>query len=441
MGSPSFHLSEGNENFMSARSETLRQEKPMNYQAILWAGLIAGTMDITAACTVSWFRSGRSPVAVCQGIASGLLGADALQGGLATAALGLAIHYFIAFTATVIFFLASRKIKFLIEQPIISGLLYGIVVYLFMNGVVLPLTFHRNFFSPVNLAVMNAVILMFCIGLPIALITRKFSAASVALALIGFSMVFSGGQSVHAANPLAASPLQEAAQATVLVELFTSEGCSTCPPADELLAALERVQPVEGVKIVALSEHVDYWNRLGWKDPFSSVDFSQRQIDYMKALGTKDYYTPQMIVDGRVEFIGSKHTVALEEIAKAARLPKAVVKIAAKAATVKSVTLSVEVDKVPELSHDDNADVILAITEGGLLSKVTRGENSGHDLPHSAVTRKLTKIGSITKGAFAGEFKVNLEEKWKRENLKAVVFVQERASRRVLGASVIDLRS
>lgn len=158
---------------MRAESATPATDKPKGYQAILWAGLIAGTMDITAACVVSWLRSRRSPVAVLQGIASGLLGADSFQGGLATAALGLALHFLIAFTATVVYFVASRKLKFLVTQPVISGLLYGIFVYLFMNGVVLPLTFHRNFFSPVGLALLNAVILMFCIGLPIALIVRR----------------------------------------------------------------------------------------------------------------------------------------------------------------------------------------------------------------------------------------------------------------------------
>ncbi len=421
---------------MSAESETLTPEQPKSYQAILWGGLIAGTMDITAACTMAWFRGGRSPVAILHAIASGVLGAAAYQGGMASAALGLALHFLIAFTATVVFFVASRKLKFLVQKPILSGVLYGIAVYLFMNGVVLPLTFRRSFFSPLSNVFIQATILIFCIGLPIAFIVRRFSAASLTLLLIGLFMLPSSVYQVQAAQ----APQQStAASTTVLVELFTSEGCSTCPPADELLAALERVQPVEGVQIIALSEHVDYWNRLGWKDPFSSAELSQRQVDYMKALGTKDYYTPQMIVDGRVEFIGSRHTVALEEIAKAARLPKANVKIAAKTATPKAITLTVQVDQVPEVSRDDTAEVMLVITEDGLLSKPSRGENSGRDLPHSAVTRKLIKIGNVSKGAFDGEAKVNLDDKWKRENLKAIIFVQERASRRVLGASAIKI--
>ncbi|MCU1263294.1 MAG: hypothetical protein JWO80_6179, partial [Bryobacterales bacterium] len=91
----------------------------------------------------------------------------------------------------------------------------------------------------------------------------------------------------------------------VVVELFTSEGCSSCPPADKLLAEIERAQPVANAQVLVLSEHVDYWNRLGWRDPFSSVQFSQRQSDYSAAFQKDGVYTPQMVVDGRAEFVGS----------------------------------------------------------------------------------------------------------------------------------------
>lgn len=225
----------------------------------------------------------------------------------------------------------------------------------------------------------------------------------------------------------------------VLVELFTSEGCSTCPPADKLLTELELTQPVKGVHVIALSEHVDYWNHLGWKDPFSSAQFSQRQTDYARAFRIEDIYTPQMIVDGRTQFNGSNLRTALEAIAKAARSPKATVAIAITESTPGSISFTVRVDNVPGMPRSDKADVMLAVVEDGLMSKVTRGENSGRDLIHSAVTRKLIKMGTIERRDFNRELTVRLNPEWKRKNMKAVAFVQERARQAVLGVSAARL--
>src|SRR6267142_4441733 len=106
----------------------------------------------------------------------------------------------------------------------------------------------------------------------------------------------------------------------VLVELFTSEGCSSCPPADAVLSQLVARQPVAGVKVLALGEHVDYWDRLGWRDPFSSAAYSARQADYAsKAFHGGDIYTPQMVVNGREALVGSDYRAATAAIARAAR--------------------------------------------------------------------------------------------------------------------------
>jgi hypothetical protein len=229
------------------------------------------------------------------------------------------------------------------------------------------------------------------------------------------------------------------APSAVLVELFTSEGCSTCPPADKLLSELDINQPIKGAQVIAMSEHVDYWDRLGWKDPFSSAQFTQRQNEYAQALHFEDIYTPQMIVDGRTGFIGSKRATAFEAISEAARAPKAIVRLAIKESAANSIRFSVQVESVSDVARGDTVDVMLAIAESGLSSKVSRGENSGRELAHSSVARKVIKVGKIEGKSFSAEPAVVLDRSWKRLQVKAVVFVQERTSRRVLGAAQIKL--
>lgn len=236
-----------------------------------------------------------------------------------------------------------------------------------------------------------------------------------------------------------ALPLATTVAPGVLVELFTSEGCSTCPPADKLLADLERNQPVNGVHVIILGEHVDYWNHLGWKDPFSSVQFSQRQTDYARALGIEDVYTPQMIVDGRSQFVGSSLPKALEAIARAAAVPKASLEMAIKRVAPNSINVTIQVKDVPDVSRGDKAEVVLAVVENGLMSKVTRGENSGRALTHSAVTRKLIKVGPIEQGDINRTVTLRLDPEWKPKNLKVVAFVQQRTRRGVLGVSAAGL--
>ena len=227
----------------------------------------------------------------------------------------------------------------------------------------------------------------------------------------------------------------------VLVELFTSEGCSSCPPADELLMQLVQTQPVPGVQIIALSEHVDYWNRLGWKDPYSSAAFTERQNGYARVFGNDDIYTPQMVVDGGVGFVGGSESKAREAIAAAARLPKAGIEIKSGDSRDGSATpLVIRVTSSGDFKSGTEADVILALTEDGLRSDVSRGENAGRKLAHTAVVRNLVTLGSVklsTGKVFAAEPGINKD--WKKERLRAVVFVQDRESRRVLGAAAVAI--
>jgi len=221
----------------------------------------------------------------------------------------------------------------------------------------------------------------------------------------------------------------------VLVELFTSEGCSSCPPADELLARLDQLQSVPGVTVLALEEHVDYWDRLGWRDPFSSSEFTARQKRYADLLHIDSPYTPQMVIDGHSEFSGNDAPRVLRALADAARGAKAHVVLAVNQKSGDRMSLSVQVESSPA-----PGDVILAITETGLASDVTRGENAGRNLRHSPVVRKLAVIGRLkTAEAFSAEPEVKLAKQWKPENLRAVVFVEERSGARVVGAGEIRL--
>ncbi|MGH9844851.1 MAG: hypothetical protein ACREEM_39545 [Blastocatellia bacterium] len=150
-------------------------EKSQAYRAILMGGLLAGVLDITAAMVNSGLR-GVSPARVLQSIASGLLGADAYKGGFATAALGLALHFFIAASATAVYYAASRKLKWMTERAIVSGLAYGVAVYLFMSQVVLPLSavpFKTN--RTLATVATSLIIHMLCVGLPISLAVRRYS--------------------------------------------------------------------------------------------------------------------------------------------------------------------------------------------------------------------------------------------------------------------------
>lgn len=237
-----------------------------------------------------------------------------------------------------------------------------------------------------------------------------------------------------ATHPAEAAPALTSGRAPVIVELFTSEGCSSCPPADALLSQLAKTQPVSGAEIIALGEHVDYWDHGGWADRFSSHRLTVRQNDYANSFRKDTVYTPQMIVDGQSQFVGSDEDAARDAIARAARRLKARVALART-----GDALSVRVDQIPPSAGGGPADVVLAITESGLSSSVGGGENAGRRLGHSAVVRQFTPLGTVSGGALSAAPPLHLAAAWRRANLSAVVFVQERASRRIVGAAALGL--
>ncbi len=229
----------------------------------------------------------------------------------------------------------------------------------------------------------------------------------------------------------------------VIVELFTSEGCSDCPPADRLLYLLEQTQPVPGAEIIPLEQHVDYWDHEGWRDPFSSSQFTLRQRNYVYAFNLPTAYTPQMVVDGAAQFVGSDAHHLLPAIAQAARTPKANLQIQQRADTAsnpQSVLLRVSLAPFSGWNAKHGADVLLAVTEDDLPSNVTAGENAGAHMNHRAVVRELRVLGRVdSAGAFSAAPDLSLARNWKRENLHVVAFMQDRSTRRILGASMLSL--
>lgn len=234
----------------------------------------------------------------------------------------------------------------------------------------------------------------------------------------------------------------------VLVELFTSEGCSSCPPADAALGRLIADQPVAGAQVIGLEEHVDYWNQSGWRDPFSSARFTARQSTYdTRVFHIDPIYTPQAIVDGAMETVGSRIRVLEASIASAASALKA--RITLSLIGVRNISdglnapssVHVVVDIPPALRWSGHADLMLAITEDGLSSAVTGGENRNRDLRHSGVVRSLKSIARINGGVapIAVTRPLALQPGWVRSHLHVVAFLQDRASERVLGSGAIDL--
>ena len=224
----------------------------------------------------------------------------------------------------------------------------------------------------------------------------------------------------------------------VLVELFTSEGCSSCPPADELLSRLAGKQAPNGPLIVALSEHVTYWNHDGWVDPFSQELFTQRQNGYARAFRIDGPYTPQAVVDGRRQMVGSDGTGILKAIDEDTERGGNAVRIVSVKRDGAAWTVSFEVaGQLPK----EGAEVMAAVADDAVVSRVGSGENGGRTLTHVSVARSLQKVATINN---AGAFTVKVpalapahENASGKQHL--VVFVQALNLGDVLGVAAIEL--
>lgn len=230
--------------------------------------------------------------------------------------------------------------------------------------------------------------------------------------------------------------IRSAAETPILIELFTSEGCSSCPPADALLEQMDTSQPVSGAQLIVLSEHVNYWDHDGWKDPYSSSSATERQNEYVRALGLTTAYTPQFIVDGASEFRMGNPAKATEVFQKAMSAGKVRVNVGLPIieGTIPPM-LRTRVD-IDGTSERHNADVYVAVALDHAESQVLRGENGGKHLRHVAVVEQLKRVGKLEKGkSFGQDLDLKLKPGMNSANVRIIVFVQEPGPGRVVGVA------
>jgi hypothetical protein len=206
----------------------------------------------------------------------------------------------------------------------------------------------------------------------------------------------------------------------IVIELYTSQGCSSCPPADALLSKLARKGELVGRNVAPLSFHVDYWDELGWPDPYASPAWTERQRSYEHALGDDRVYTPQLVIAGAVGVVGSQSTRVAQAIASA---PRQLALTATATWGAREVTFTA--------TAPADADVFVAVYEDGTRNKVPRGENSGSTLGSDRVVRKLERVAVAGK---EGSVRIALDPRWTASG--AVAFAQ-RTDRRITGATVL----
>lgn len=247
------------------------------------------------------------------------------------------------------------------------------------------------------------------------------------------SLIASVSLTLTALAALAADPGEGFLAGRPVVELFTSQGCSSCPPADRLMARLPAADAV------VLAFHVDYWNSLGWTDPFSTPQASQRQRQYATVFGAHRVYTPQAVVNGRTEGEGSDARWLRQALAAAADEPAGRFRGHAR------LTADAHVRAVVEATRPDGVagalDLLVALTESGLSTRIPRGENAHKELRNDHVVRRMAFAGRLEPGAaFVGPVAADfdLAPGWATEGLRVVAFLQDHGSTRIRGG--VELR-
>jgi hypothetical protein len=255
----------------------------------------------------------------------------------------------------------------------------------------------------------------------------------VGLAAVAASVLFGVLVAAAAAKAIGTrqSPTGTQQPPPVVIELFTSEGCSSCPPADELLSKFAKKPTIAGVPVIPLGMHVTYWDQLGWRDPASLQAATERQQAYGRVFGPDSLYTPEAVIDGRTQVIGSAETGIQRAVTDAARQPHAQVTVKA-SVNGSTLTAAVSLAEVPAGTRDP-LETVLVLTQDGLTSVVTRGENGGRTLHNDAVVRMV--FGGDAVGAATHSYRADLRPEWQPERLHVIAILQGRASRKIYGAA------
>jgi hypothetical protein len=265
--------------------------------------------------------------------------------------------------------------------------------------------------------------------------TMRFPFKIISLTAVSALLVFTLPR-VPRAGASALPAADDGPRTPVLVELFTAEGCSSCPPADALLAKLDRSQPVNGAELIVLSEHVDYWNADGWWDPYSSHVYTERQNAYAARFAHGNVYTPQMVIDGHSELVGGDEQKAIQAVETETKFAKVPLKLSAIRVEGKNkLWMHVDAGPLAPTVTAHSADLFLAVADDSDESKVSHGENAGKNLKHVAVLRSLDQVGTLHKSdAFSKDISVTLRTE-NRKNLRIVAIIQESPVGRVFGVS------
>ena len=263
---------------------------------------------------------------------------------------------------------------------------------------------------------------------------RRF-AHGMALAAVLVPAALFGSDSQASAAAVEGGP-------AIVLELYTSQGCYSCPPADRLLAKLGDEASAHGRLLVPLAFHVDYWNYIGWTDPFSSKEWTARQRRYRRVLRQRSIYTPQLVIDGWRQCVGSDERTVRLEIDRAAQEASAAridLHVADDGEGGLEVLVGAELEAAVEAS---SLEALVVVFQNGLVTAIPRGENASKTLENEYVVRRMERAFTLdgTAGATAsGALRVALGEDWDRDHLGVAAFLQDPKSLKIYGASAVRL--